>query len=399
MSIKALESELIKLGDDLFNHPELGYKEFKTREILIEFFKKHNVSVHKEFAYTGFSVQIGSGFPHIALIAELDAVITPNHRCANNSDHAAHSCGHSSQCVIMSAAFINLKECLKNGTVTLFFTPAEEYLDIEYRKELKAKGLIKAFGGKQEMLLNHEFDEIDCFIHVHGMGEALESYSVNSSLAGFNYQVFKFIGQSAHAAVSPELGVNALNMFTLYQNAIALLRETFVDEDKNRIHGHIISANNSVNTIADEVIYEQYVRSFNPSVLESLSLQCEKTAIFCAKALNGDCEVETTKGYLPLSPSTHLSNIVHEEILKLHPLTKIRLNERSIAAGDIGDLSQFYPGIQLGYSGFSGRMHGDNLEIKDTDFMYKEVPTVIINTVMRLLENPSLVDNIKNNFN
>ncbi len=397
-TLDTLKIELNQLGEDLFNHPELGYKEFKTREILIDFFKKHDISVHKEFAHTGFSVQFGSGQPHIGLIAELDAVITPNHRCATNNDHAAHSCGHSSQCVLMSAAFLALKEEINQGTITLFFTPAEEYLDIEYRKSLKNEGKIRAFGGKQEMLLNHEFDEIDLFIHAHGMGEAKERYSIHSSLAGFNYQVFKFKGVSAHAAVAPNEGKNALNMFQLYQVALGFLRETFIDEDKNRVHGHIISANNSVNTVADEVIYEQYIRSFNPDTLELLTQQCIETAQHCASALGGSCEVETSLGYLPMKASLELGQLFDEEISKICDKDLIRYHERSIAAGDIGDLSQFKPGVQIGYSGFIGRMHGDNLEIKDTDLIYQEVPEMIVNVVKRLVVDDNLVKNIVNKF-
>lgn len=396
--LEVLKTELNQLGEDLFNHPELGYKEFKTRSILIEFFKKHQVDVHKEFAHTGFSVQFGSGYPHIGLIAELDAVITPHHRCAINDDHAAHSCGHSSQCVLMAGAFLALKEEIKQGTITLFFTPAEEYLDIEYRKTLKAEGKIKAFGGKQEMLLNREFDEIDLFIHAHGMGEAKERYSIHSSLAGFNYQVFKFKGISAHAAVAPHEGKNALNMFQLYQVALAFLRESFIDEDKNRIHGHIIAANNSVNTVADEVIYEQYIRSFNPDTLEKLTQQCIDTAQHCAQALGGNCEVETSLGYLPMKASIELGQLFDEEITKVCDRSLIRYHERSIAAGDIGDLSQFIPGVQIGYSGFLGRMHGDNLEIQDTELIYQELPEMIVKVVKRLVEDDELVKNIVNKF-
>lgn len=397
-TINKLKNELDQLGDELFNHPELGYKEFKTREILIKFFKKYDVQVENEYALTGFSVSVGTGYPHIGLIAELDAVITPNHRCATNLDHAAHSCGHSTQCVLMTAAFLSLKDTVNKGKVTLFFSPAEEYLDIEYRKKLKEEGKITAFGGKQEMLLNHVFDGVDLFIHAHGMGEAKERYSIHSSLAGFNYQVYQFKGKSAHAAVAPSEGHNALNMFQLFNVAVGFLRETFVDEDKNRFHGHILSAGNSVNSVPDELIYEAYVRSFNPEQLQSLSKQLEKTAQHCAEALQGTCLVTTTMGYQPMMTSIELGNLINEEVMQFCSSKDVRYYEKSIAAGDIGDLSMFYPLVQLGYSGFKGRMHGSDLEIIDKDLIYFETATIVSRSVMKLLNNLDLVKTIKDNF-
>lgn len=397
-TIESLEQSLYDLGTNLFEHPELGYKENKTKEILVQFFKNHKVQVHKEYTITGFSVQCGQGSPHIALIAEMDAVITAQHRCATNNDFAAHSCGHSSQCVMMSAVFLALKQSITKGTITLFFTPAEEYIDIEYRNQLLADGKIRAIGGKQEMLLNHEFEGIDCFIHAHGMGEAKELYSIHSQLAGFNFQKYTFLGQTAHAAVMPDQAKNALNMFSLFNSAVAYLRETFIDEDKNRFHGHLLPSNHSINSIPDKIEYEAYVRSFNSNKLKSLSEQFALTAQHCAAALGGKCEVKTTLGYLPLKPSIELGELFNEEILKVCPSQLIRYHERSIAAGDIGDLSQFYPGIQLGYSGFKGRMHGDDLEISDPHFIYCEVSSIIVQVVERLILEEKWFESIENNF-
>lgn len=393
-----LKKELFSLGDDLFTHPELGFKEVQTRQILIDFFLKHGVEVDQTFAHTGFSVRVGSGHPHIALIAELDAVITQQHPNASSVDGAAHSCGHSTQCTLMAGAFIHLKQTWSHGTLTLFFTPAEEFVDLEFRRELKQKGMIKAFGGKQEMLLNHVFYPVDLVIHAHGMGESKYRYSVYSSLAGFIYKEFTFSGKSAHAAVMPHLGLNALNMFTLFNTAVGLLRETFVDEDKNRFHGHLKDPGNSINSISDKVVYESYVRSFDPEGLKTLSQQLTHTALHCAQSLNGSCQVIDTVGYLPMIPSETLSKVAHEILQKYCSKDKIITHERSIAAGDIGDVSMFKPTIQLGYSGFSGNMHGSDLQIKDKELIYSEMAQVMIELVQKLMNTPQLVDEIVKSF-
>ena len=60
-TIDKYNDEILELGNELFRHPELGYKEFITKRILVEFFKKHGITVNREYCITGFSVKIGNG--------------------------------------------------------------------------------------------------------------------------------------------------------------------------------------------------------------------------------------------------------------------------------------------------------------------------------------------------
>ena len=134
---------------------------------------------------TAFSVTIGEGYPHIGLIAELDALPTLGHPFASKKDNAAHSCGHSTQCTIMASVLLALKETIKKGTVTLYFTPAEEFTDIDYRQKLIKEKKIRYIGGKINMLTGGCFDEADMLIHLHTMGHGKYHFSLNTSLAGF----------------------------------------------------------------------------------------------------------------------------------------------------------------------------------------------------------------------
>lgn len=111
----------------------IGFKEHKTKALIQDYLKKEGFTISKEYFETGFEITIGSGKPHIGLICELDAIPTQGHRCADPVDHAAHSCGHSTQVGIMLSAITALKklDAVKNGgTITLFFTPAEEFCDL-----------------------------------------------------------------------------------------------------------------------------------------------------------------------------------------------------------------------------------------------------------------------------
>lgn len=402
-SIEQLKDDIISLGDELFVHPELGFKEFQTKEILQNNLRGHGINVDKEYFETGFEVSIGNGEgPVIGLIAELDAIRTEGHPYANKETCAAHSCGHSLQSAIMCGVLEAIKESeiLKeyNGTIKLFFTPAEEFCDLDYRYELKENGKIKAYSGKENMLLAHIFDDCDVLISAHVMGDSEYSYSINSTLAGFCYKRITFIGKAAHAAVIPHLGVNALNCFTLFQSAVGMLRETFVDEDKVRIHGIVTKGGETVNSIPSEVVYECYVRSINGETIQRLNEQLDITAMSCAKALNGSVKIENIPGYFPLQQNVKLNEIVDGVLNELNPKAKVLHNEISMAAGDIGDVSVFKPVIQIGFGGTKGRVHGTTFEVYDKEKAYVEPVKLIALSVMELLKNPEMTKEIANTY-
>ncbi len=398
--IRQQKVETIALGDKLFNCPELGFKEFKTKEIIIDYLTKHNLKVDKEFFETGFSVSIGSGKPHIGLIAELDAIVTIGHPSASKLDNAAHSCGHSTQVTIMLAALDSLNQQIDklNGKITLFFTPAEEFTDIEYRKQLIKEKKIKYLSGKQNMLADKLFDDCDLFIHLHTSGSSDYRFSVNSSLAGFIYKKITFIGKGAHAAVCPEQGINALNMCNLFLNGINMLRETFKEEDMVRVHGIIAKGGDTVNSIPEEVIFECYIRSINPNYLLELNKKVSTLAYHCSLALGGSCDIEDIPGYLPLNPNTKLSEVLYKNILDYTSDSKIKWNEKSVAAGDVGDMSMFKPVTQYGYTGFEGRVHGNNLQIANPEEVYIVQAEIVASSVIDLLTEPKLVDDIIESF-
>ncbi len=398
--IKSNKEEIIALGEKLFNCPELGFKEFKTKEIIIEYLSKHNLKVEKEFFETGFSVSIGSGKPHIGLIAELDAIPTVGHPNASKTDNAAHSCGHSTQIAIMLAALDSLNQQIDKlkGKVTLFFTPAEEFTDVEYRKKLIKEGKIKYLSGKKNMLVDKLFDDCDLFIHLHSSGSSNYRFSVNSTLAGFIYKKITFVGKGAHAAVCPDEGINALNICSLFLNAINMLRETYKEEDMVRVHGIIAKGGDTVNSIPEEVAYECYIRSINPNYLLELNKKITNAAVHCSQALGGTCIIEDIPGYLPFIPSKPLSEVIYRNMLDYTDKDNIRWNEKSVAAGDVGDMSVFKPVTQYGYTGFKGRVHGNNLQIADPDEVYIVQAEIVASSVIDLLTESTLVDTIVNSF-
>ena len=395
---KINQKEILELADNLLKHPELGYKEFKTKEYLTNFLQSKGFKIENECFRTAFSVSIGEGHPHIGLIAELDGLPTLGHKYANPIDNAAHSCGHSSQCVIMAGAMSLLKDEKFNGKVTLFFTPSEEYTDIAFREKLIKNKEIKYIGGKINMLDKGLFDDVDIVVHLHAMGENKYKYSIGSNLSGFVYKKMVFKGKAAHAAVAPNLGINALNAYALFNSCLNMLRETFKEEDAIRIHGFISEGGQTVNSIPERVVYECYVRSNNSNALIDTAKKVDNAAKNCAKALGATCTIETNPGYLPLIQNHKINEVIYSEMLKFVKPEEIEVNKPSMAAGDIGDISVFKPTVQFGYGGFTGVPHGKTFMVKDEKLVYFDSIKLVYNFVLKLLKNPKMVYETVNNY-
>ena len=392
------KKEICALGDELFATPELGYKEFETKKKLTKLFNDNGLQIKELGFETAFSVTIGKGKPHIGLIAELDGLPTPGHPKASKVDNAAHSCGHSTQCTIMAETLILLKDIIKKGSVTLFFTPAEEYTDVDYREKIIKEGKINYIGGKVNMLAANQFDDIDMIIHCHTMSECEYHFTLNSSLSGFVYKEITFKGKAAHAAIAPHLGVNALNAFVLFDDALNMLRETFEEKDYIRIHGRLKEAGATVNSIPDKVVYECYVRSMNEESLLDVQNKIDIAAKSCAKAIGASATIKTKPGYLPIIQNETINEYILQEMLRYCDLKDIHNYEMCMAAADLGDVSLFVPTVQFGYSGFKGVCHGIDLCVDDYNRAYIEPIKIVLNTVMHYLENPKEVDKIKKDF-
>lgn len=390
---------LYELGEELFKHPQLGYKETINKKILTKYLNDNGIETVELGFKTAFKATIGKGSPKIGLIAELDAIPTIGHPFANKKDNnAAHSCGHSTQCAIMAYTLVKLKDVLKKGSITLYFTPAEEFTDVAYRKQLIKKKEINYIGGKVNMLAAGQFDDEDLFIHLHTIGESKYHFSLNSTLTGFIYKEITFNGKATHAAISPYEGINALSAFSLFDSAINMLRETFKEEDYVRLHGIVNNGGQTVNSIPEKVVYECYVRSLNKKTLLDVADKVDNAAKHCAKALGATATIKSTPGYLPMHQSRLISDVLRKQMLKLCKPEQIHEDEISMAAGDLGDLSCFKPTVQFGYGGFKGNCHGKTMCIADNNLAYLQPAKVIYDSVLYLVNHPDYVNKIKKDF-
>lgn len=123
-------AEAVAWRHDLHRHPELGFEEHRTSEMIAGLLTGWGWRVHRGLAGTGVVAQMGQGAPVIGLRADIDALPILE---ATGAAHAStipgkmHACGHDGHAAMLLLAARQIAaEGVEQGTVTLIFQPAEE---------------------------------------------------------------------------------------------------------------------------------------------------------------------------------------------------------------------------------------------------------------------------------
>ena len=395
-TIDLIKKEMINLSEEIFKNPELGFKEFETNKLICKIHDKYEIDYKSDIALTGIKATIDSKKegPHIALLCELDSVPSTDHTHLGKKDNCAHSCGHYAQVGVMLGTFIALKESKVldelEGKISFIATPAEEYCDFNYREKLVKENKLTYMSGKQEMIKLKAFDDIDLVLSCHSMPPSYGYLSeVNSSLNGFLGKKIIFKGVSTHAGFNPCDGINALNAANVALNAIAYLRETFKEEDAIRVHYVITEGGAGVNSVPDRVVIDMYIRARTLDAIKDVDAKVDRALRGGALAIGAGVEIINTGGYLPLVQDDKLTSVVKNNILKYIDEDKILKDCHSFASGDMGDLSYLLPTVQIGISGFAGRIHGNDFRTDDEYLAYELPIKYFADTVIDLLEDNS----------
>ena len=272
--------QIMDLGDSIFAEPETGWKEFKTAEKIKNVFANLGFPTKDKQCITGVIAQVKGKEKKlkVAVMGELDALGLPESPYADPQTGAAHMCGHHCMIAPLSGVAYALHDSrisgALSGDVALMAVPAEEFIEIGYRNQLRKEGKIKMFGGKQEFIYRGLLDDIDMMVMQHttpteGEQETPIKANVGGISNGFVSKEVFYIGKAAHAGGAPEKGINALNAAKIGLIAIDAQRETFRDEDHIRVHPIITKGGDTVNIVPADVRVETYVRGASiESILE-----------------------------------------------------------------------------------------------------------------------------------
>ena len=354
----------------IWQNAETGYKEFKTSEYLENAFEKLGYTLTRAENITGFYTDIDTkkAGPTVLIMGELDSIICPSHPDANKETGAVHSCGHNAQAATLLGIAAALKEDgVSNdlcGKIRLCAVPAEELIEIEYRNELKAKGIIKYLGGKTEFLHRGYFDGVDIAFMVH----TADTYSCVKTNVGCMLKNITYKGVSAHAGGSPWEGVNALYAANCGINAVNAIRETFKDNNSIRFHPIITNGGAMVNAIPETVTVESYVRGATIDAIVNANKRVNRALVGGALSLGANIVIKDSFGYAPLNNDDNMISLAKEAAEIAIPEENFTYNNVCTSGStDMGDLSCIMPVIHPYAGGSVGTSHGNDYYINDPD--------------------------------
>jgi aminobenzoyl-glutamate utilization protein B len=309
-SITRRDEESWKAALKIWEWAEPGYQEMKSSALLAEMLKEAGFEITWGVAEipTAFTATYGEGEPLIGILGEYDALPGLSQepvaqRRPREETSWGHGCGHHLFGVASASAAIALAEQIKagaiRGTVRFYGCPAEE------------GGSAKVF-----MVREGHFDDCDAALHWHPGNR--NSAGDRSSLARIAVK-FRFFGQAAHAAGSPEQGRSALDAVTLTNHAAELLREH--TPSATRIHHVITDGGSAPNVVPEFAEVYYYIRHPSSTVLKPLYRRLELCAQAGALATETKLEIAYEGGIREILPNNALAQAALANLKALNTMT------------------------------------------------------------------------------
>ncbi|KAI0364207.1 hypothetical protein BV20DRAFT_956760 [Pilatotrama ljubarskyi] len=268
--IAALDGDLQELSNSIHDHPETRFEEFHAHDVLTAFLEKQGFKVTRHHLLeTAWSAEYthGSGGRTLGVNSEMDAL-----------PGIGHACGHNLIAIAGVAVACGVKAALERfnlpGRVVLLGTPGEE-----------------GGAGKAILLDRGAYEGMDACLMCHPAPGPPLSASLSSCLARQRIDV-EFLGHTAHAALSPWEGQNALDAAVLAYTNIAVLRQQL--KPTHRVHGVFEGKDWTPNIIPDYAKMVWYVRA--PTRPEVDAAVKRISACFEGAALATGCRVKVEMG-------------------------------------------------------------------------------------------------------
>ena len=379
---------LYDLAERLRKIPELGFFEFETAKILLSELEETGARVQSAIGRTGIWAELGDPeAPAIVLLADMDALPTQGF-----PGGVAHSCGHHAQMAVMVSVFRALAGAgiaQKAGLRLVFAaSPAEEYVDLVRRLELRERKEIVYLSGKQEMIRRGFLGGNCVVLKYHSMPDSPQRVAaVNGTLNGFLAKRAIFTGRTAHAGACPEAGINALSAASLALQAIHAQRDTFRDADHIRVHPILTEGGTVVNSVPARAVIETYVRGASHAAVMDAAVKVDRAFRAGALALGATLLISNTPGYEAFHPCPALGEILGRSACEFVPEAAIEFHDASSASDDIGDVACFVPTCQLAFSGFCGTLHAADFMPAAPERAYLAPAEILLRTVLLLAEN------------
>jgi amidohydrolase len=288
-----LHAEMTAWRRDIHAHPELGFQETRTADLVARQLEVLGIDVHRGVGRTGVvgTLRVGTSPRSMGLRADMDALPVQE---ANRFEHASrhpgvmHACGHDGHTAMLLGAATHLARTRQfDGIVHFIFQPAEEGL-----------------GGARAMLDDGLFERFPCEA-IFGMHNrpSLEvgCFAVRAGpmMAGGAFFDIHVTGKGAHAA-RPQSGIDT----ALVAAQIAVSLQSIVARNVPPVETAVLSvtriqAGDTYNVIPHTATLGGTVRAFSREVMGLVETAMRRVATGTAEAYGATAKLDFRENMAP----------------------------------------------------------------------------------------------------
>lgn len=338
--IDAFADELTAIRRDLHMHPEIGFEEVRTSNIVAEKLDAWGIEVFRGLGGTGVVGVLkgkGDGGRRIGLRADMDALPMEEHTnlgWRSTIPGRFHGCGHDGHTTMLLGTARYLAETRNfDGTVHFIFQPAEEGL-----------------GGARAMLKDGLFQKFPCD-ELYGLHNAPDlahgeiAILPGPAMAGADFFDITISGYGAHGAM-PERSKDPVVIAMTLGQAL----QTIVSRNVDPLHSAVLSitqihSGSAYNVIPGEARLAGTVRAFSSDIRKLVRERMRALAAGIAAAFDVEIHVDIRDIFSVLVNQQEQSDVVAEVARGVVGDANVKLREQpKMGSEDFADMLQAIPG-------------------------------------------------------
>ena len=289
--VDAHREEMVALRHDLHRHPELGYNEKRTSDLVAEALAGWGYEVSRGLGGTGVvgTLSLGDGPRSVGIRADMDAlpiVEATGLPYASGTKGVMHACGHDGHTAsLLTAARVLAERRSFSGTLNLIFQPAEE-----------------GGAGARRMIEDGLFDRFPCdaVYGLHnwpGVPTGRFGFITGPAMAAVDRVLIRVVGRGGHGAV-PQQTIDPV----VAASSLVMALQTVVSRNIDPLDAAVVTVGSihggaAPNVIPDAVDLQLTVRTFRPEVRDLIEARITALARAQAESYGATAEIQYLRGY------------------------------------------------------------------------------------------------------
>lgn len=362
-----LSDQLIGWRRDFHQHPELGYQETRTSNMIADILLGFGYQVKRNIGITGVVAEAGHDAPIIGIRADMDALpIEETNKVpyASTKKGIMHACGHDAHIAMALGAAKLLISQINNGTVRFLFQPAEEVADAD------------GFSGAQRMIQNGAMQGVNAVIALH-VSSYLPVGKIEISSGPFSAGVDTFrgviIGDGGHGSRPHE----TIDPFNLTAHVIHALN-SIVSRRLDPLSPAVVSLGSihggqAENVIPNEIHLDGTIRFLDKQTQNQIHAEINR-AFEITRVLGGDYRLDFELGTMPMTNHPDAVRLITQTAQELLGNECLRAPQKGMGAEDFGCFSDIAPGAMFNLGcqieGDQRQHHNSNFDIDERCLPY-----------------------------